>query len=296
MEYFYIIVIVIAILILITSIFLLISVVHPRRYTLEKSKIREQEREALGDYEKLYKENYVVESYDGYFLNVTYIPNNSKKFVIISHGHTYTRYGSIKYLHIFRHLGYNVIIYDNRGHGANKKVAITMGYKESRDLIEIINDTYYRYGEDIYLGLHGESMGSAITNMALKYHPKIAFIVSDCGYSDLMILLASLARTKFHFPTFIIDISSLFCKILYGFSFWEIRPIQELRTNNIPICFIHGANDKFIDYSHSQNMYQTNPGYKEIHIISGAGHAKSWDVDKEGYQKIITNFLENIAK
>lgn len=72
------------------------------------------------------KEVYTVSSYDGYVLHAEYIETDpqSKKFVIISHGYTYTRYGSYKYVYLFQKLGFNCIIYDDRGHGRISGAAV----------------------------------------------------------------------------------------------------------------------------------------------------------------------------
>ena len=50
----------------------------------------------------------------------------------------------------------------------------------------MIEDTYRRYGKEIYLGLTGESLGAATEITALRYHPDVRFIVNDCGYADLI--------------------------------------------------------------------------------------------------------------
>ncbi len=51
---------------------------------------------------------------------------NGQKFVIISHGYTYNRHGSMKYASILRRLGYNCVIYDDRRHGENEKTVTTL--------------------------------------------------------------------------------------------------------------------------------------------------------------------------
>ena len=139
------------------------------------------------DYDKLKKVPYTVEMSDGYVLHATYIPaaTETDRFVIISHGFGDNRLGSAKYALMYHALGFNSIIYDTRGMGENKDQAITLGLRESRDLISLIIDTKKRYGHDIVLGLHGESMGAAFQVMALRYMPKVDFMICDCGFARL---------------------------------------------------------------------------------------------------------------
>lgn len=271
--------------------------VHPAYISLEKARQVLEEQNLLSAYDAFSKETYEVTSYDGYKLSTVYIPAEtaSDKYVIISHGYSYNRYGSVKYVLMFRTLGYNCIIYDNRGHGENPPVNCTMGLNESRDLMEMIRDTYERYGRDIYLGLHGESMGSGLEIMALKYQPNVKFIVNDCGYGKLIEVLKHKAKQLFHMPAWMVYIASVVCKAVYGYYFQEVEPMRYLRENTIPICFIHGKADDFIDYHHSIWMNDATKSYHELHLVEGADHAQALDVDKEGYYAIVERFLEKIS-
>ena len=211
-------------------------VVHPRRHTLESCRQVEERHGVFGDFDSLVSIPYLIRSHDGYELHAEYFtaPEASHKYVIISHGYTATRYASVKYLHQFRRLGYNCIIYDDRGHGENVRTKCTLGLHESEDLMAVISDTYDRYGKDIYLGLHGESMGSALQITALKYHPPIKFIINDCGFSDLMGVLSHKVRLDFHLPGWAVYPASVMSRILFGYAFLPFSHSIGLRKK---FCF-----------------------------------------------------------
>lgn len=268
---------------------------RPKFYSIQQTIEIESSKGFLKGYDALPQEDYLVTSFDGYELHCISIPYpGSRKVAIITHGHTYTHWGSIKYLMMFHKLGYNAVLYDDRGHGLNKKAPITMGYRESRDLMAVIADTQKRFGPDCYIGLHGESMGSAISLQALAFHPPIHFIVSDCGYSDLRFFTKMYIRTHFHLPAFLIDLASPLCKLLYGYYLSQVSPISNLPKNQIPICFIHGAADTFIDPCNAKRMYDTDGGYKELHLFEGAAHACSYESDPDRYLQILTSFLHKV--
>ncbi len=88
-------------------------------------------------------------------------------WVIITHGWTNRRTETHKYVHMFHNLGFNCYIYDLRNHGVNKKSWTSMGPIESRDIIDIAAALRSRFGSDISIGLHGESLGSASSVLAL---------------------------------------------------------------------------------------------------------------------------------
>ena len=248
------------------------------------------------------KTAYEIEGYRGYTLHAvmysapsddTAPEGYSKKFLIMVHGYTLNRNGELKYMPMYRRLGYNCIVYDHRGHGENRRFPCTFGLYEAKDLMKVIEDTYRRYGKDIYLGLTGESLGAATEITALRYHPDVRFIVNDCGYADL-IPVEKDGLKGMHLPQWLVYLADLSCRIIYHFSFTGRRPIDSLKDNKIPICFIHGDADKFIRCEHSVRMDKATAGYHELHLIPGAEHAKSINTDPEGYEKIVDNFVRGV--
>ena len=291
--------IVVGILVILAMLFCVLMArfaVRPRVTPLEKTKEYLINMPIMKGEDVTLHNEHTIKSFDGYELYVGFIPGNpeSKKYMVLSHGYTSSRYGMYKYAMLYRRMGFNCVVYDQRGHGANKPTVTSFGYKEARDLMAVIADTYERYGDDIKLGLHGESMGSGTQIEALKYHPKIEFIVNGCGYSEILSVLKWKCKRDFHLPGALAEGASVFCKLMYGFSFKEVRPIDNLKDNKIPICFIHGGADDFVHNWHSQKMYEATQGYKEIHIFEGAGHAQCIDVDVERYERILREFMEKV--
>ncbi len=268
---------------------------------LERSINWEKEHKFFRNFDKRDITEYILKSFDGYEIHTYFVPNpdfkDSKNFVIISHGYTSSHYGALKYLNKWMELGYNCVIYDDRFHGKNLKSwkkPCTLGVNEAKDLITVINDTYARYGNDIYLGLQGESMGSALQITALKYNPRVHFIVNDCGFAELYNVLTGRLKVIFHLHNWIIWPASFMCNIIFKWSFFKNRPIDSLKNNTVPICFVHGADDKFVTPDNSFRMAAANPAYSEIHIFENAKHAETMLVDEERYLGILKNFLNTV--
>lgn len=286
----------ILVLLAVISCLLAAYVAKPRYTSLEKAKKIAEDGGFWREYDKMEKEETEIASYDGYRLKAFYVPapENSGKYVIISHGYTYNRYGSLRYLHMFRSFGFNCLIYDNRGHGANPRTKCTMGVRESKDLLQVIDWMYDRFGDKITLGLHGESMGSGLQVMALKEKPRVKFVVNDCGYADLMGVLKHNIGSTLHLPKCFCYLASAACRVIFGYSFTGVRPIDSLGENTVPVCFMHGAADDFIPCSHSERMHRAMTAYSELHLFPGAAHGLSIDSDEEGYCRIVKEFLDKI--
>lgn len=267
----------------------------PRRSTVEKSIQYVKDGGLYGDFDELEKEELLIPSYDRYELHGFYLPcEGSDKYVIITHGITDTCYGSVRYANLYHKLGLNVVIYDLRNHGRNRPDYTTMGIRESKDLQAVIGCIRERFGKDIKLGIHGESLGSATSILSLYNGLGLSFCVADCGYSDLIKLMNYLTKEIYRVPSFFIRLGSMLGKLIYHYSFYDIRPIDNLKENTTPLLFVHGTADTYIPPHMSQDMYDAAECYKEIEFFEGAKHAQSIESNPQKYYEMLERFLKNI--
>lgn len=265
--------------------------------TLPEARKWQEDHYDLSWYDPLEKKDYTISSYDGYVLHVQYVANPvpTDKYILISHGYTDNRFGAMKYAKMYLDLGYNIIAYDLRGHGENEPTFCTYSARESRDLDALIRDSRSRYPDMQVFGIHGESLGCATSIAVLRYKPEIDFVVADCGFSNIADVLAGGLKAS-HVPGWFVHVASLCAKLKFGYSYNDMRPIDSLKDNTIPILFIHGEKDDFILPAHSEAMQKATKGYSELHIIKNAGHAASILTAPEEYKQIVEAFLEKIGK
>ena len=266
-----------------------------KRQTLDEAFTWQTDHYDTSFYAGLEKTDYQIKGFEDYVLHVELLknPDESSKYIILSHGYTDNRMGSLKYVQMYMDLGFNCIIYDLRGHGENKTDFTTYGVREGMDLKCLIDDTRSRYKEIEVLGIHGESLGAATTITSLKYKPEVDFAVADCGFSDIENVLKEGYRNA-HVPAFLVDLADITGKIRFHYSIKEMRPIDSLDDNTVPVLFIHGADDTFILPKNSEDMKERTKGYRELHIIQGAGHAESILTEPDAYKEYVTAFLTSI--
>ena len=216
------------------------------------------------------------------------------KVAVICHGHTWNRINSLKYARIFYTKGYNVVIYDHAYFGMSDGKFTSLGFYERKDLSSVLDYTRSIFGKDAFLVLHGESMGAVIVLCELSLRNDIDAVIADCAFSNTFKYYRQLCYRITHLPGFpIIDISNIIAKHKYGYDFAAVNPIDDVKNSDVPICFIHGANDRFIRPSHSEDMYRVaNNPLSELHLIQNAGHARSYHADRQAYEKILEDFLE----
>lgn len=282
--------------------YIAVKITKPSRKSLLESSIIESENlPKIMEFYKQYKtDEYTVITKDGIKLQVYYFKNliDTNKYIVMSHGHTYTHHGCIKYARMMMEKGYNIITYDQRYHGNSTGKYTSLGYHEKDDLKEIIDDTYTRFGEDIYLGTYGESMGAATVLLEAEKDDRVQFVFSDCAFKNLDVLIDEILQNHKFYPRKLFKaVSNLFFKFITGTRYTGISPISAIQSLRIPIFFAHGEADGFIQYKHSVDLFESYPGPKEIFIAGNdAKHAGSYVKDTKNYEVAVHQFVEKYLR
>ncbi len=240
--------------------------------------------------------DYMVTAPDGYQHHVSYLPakEESDRYVILAHGYTDMRWGALKYIQFYHALGFHCIAFDQRGHGENAPQPCSYSIREKTSILAVLKDARERYGQNIRVGFHGESLGGATVLAALGEKPDISFAVDDCGFSVILPILKAGLR-KAHLPRWMVYPASAAAKLLFGASFTAARPIDGVKGNQVPLLIMHGADDDFIPPQHSADVKNITEGYSELHLFEGAGHAASAIKHPDRYLEILGTFLREIG-
>lgn len=220
-----------------------------------------------------------------------------KKVAVVCHGLTATRAADCKYAGLFYEMGYNLVLFDERYYGESTGPYCTLGGKESDDVKKIIAYAKSVFGEDAFIGLHGESMGAA-TSLRLLDTEKPDFVVADCPFSDLGMLIDDLAwkRAWILGPAATKSARRIGLR-RYNYDYRAVVPIDSVKESDVPICFMHGKEDSLIDCKHSVRMYEVckNP-MSELHLFDNADHAMSYNKHQDEYPVIMKNFVKKIEE
>ena len=269
--------------------------VHPK-YKTREYLIKTAHHEQWPGYFDLKKEPFQLKLRDGYIINADVSLNkDSKKFVILCHGHGSTREGSTKYALIYYKLGYSIIRYDQRGHGDNVRYRCTMGKNEAKDLKEMYDYVKKTYGEDVSIALHGASMGAATILIATQYIKDAKFIVADCPYASISRFGGDVIKGH-HRTRLLTPIFDLVMLVFFGLRKRDMSPEYFVKYSDIPVLFLHGAKDSFILPYHSDILFNAKKGEKEQHIFPHGTHANSVFDDEVEYEEVLTNYIKKHEK
>ena len=89
-----------------------------------------------------------------------------------------------------------------------------------------------------------------------------------------------------HIPFLVTDLfSRAMCRRMLGVSPASYSTVDALKTNRVPVLFIHGQEDSFVPVSMTKENYEACTAPKEIMIVPGAIHGMSYAVAKEAYEE-----------
>lgn len=247
-------------------------------------------------------EDVEMKSHDGLLLHAYYLaaPQPTTKTALLAHGYN----GSAKsdmgafakmYHEVF---GYNVLMPDDRAHGASEGKYIGFGWPDRLDYLKWLHYLLQRLGTDAQIVLHGVSMGGATVLMTSgeTLPEQVKCIVSDCAYTSVKDILSYQARRLYKVPPFpLVPLVSLVCKMRAGYFFGEASALRQVSRTRQPILFIHGAEDTFVPVTMLEPLYEASRGYKEKLVVPGAGHGLAYSADVPGYRRSVGAFLQKFV-
>jgi uncharacterized protein len=225
----------------------------------------------------------------GYDANFKY-----DNYAILVHGYRGDGLELSRVAQKFYQLHFNILEIDLRGHGKSSGNYIGMGYDDSKDLllwIKYLNKSY-PHSKIILFGI---SMGAATVMMAAGSNPKnVQLVIEDAGYESIWEEFKYQIHGLFHLPIFpFLYLTSFITKLKAHYSFKDGDVINMVRKAKMPMLFIHGTDDTFINVNNAYHLYDAKQGIKEILIIPHARHVESEQVANKKYWDTINKFIKN---
>ncbi|MCL6456897.1 MAG: alpha/beta hydrolase [Gorillibacterium sp.] len=223
-------------------------------------------------------------------------PKPTDKIVILVHGYDSLGKGMGVFARFYHEeLGYHVVMPDLRGHGESEGNYVGFGWHDRMDLLQWIEHVIASRGEDCQILLHGVSMGAGTVLMTSgeALPDQVKGIIADCSYSSVRDILSYQMKRMFKLPAFpLIPVTSLVCRKRAGYFFSEASAVKQVQKAKKPILFIHGEADTFVPAEMAHTLYAAAEApEKRLFLVPGAGHAKAFFADREGYTSQLKDFL-----
>lgn len=234
-------------------------------------------------------------SFDGLTLRGKWVPApEPKATIILFHGyHTHYLNDFAGIFSMYHSIGLNLLLVRQRAHGESEGKYITFGVRERKDVLSWVQFHNRTHGMDnVFLG--GMSMGASTLLFAAgeDLPGNVRGISADCGFSSPAEILGHIIRRDFHLPPkLVLPLMDFWARALGGFSLYECDIRKTLAKAKVPVLFIHGKADTFVPCSMTQEGHDACMSDKELHLVEGAGHGRSYLHDMEGLTAALVDFF-----
>ncbi len=227
---------------------------------------------------------------DGLTLRGWWIPGTLHETVVMIHGLSNNRsepLGKAGYLHA---AGYNLLVFDLRGHGRSDGNGTTMGYREPEDARAAVAEAHGLDSGPI--ALFGYSMGAAIALEEGAANAGVSAVIEDSGYNSV----GDVFMARFSHVTRLPDLPwaaplVAFGQLDIGTSLWNVRPEAAAAGLRKPLLAIVGGADTIVPPSEGLAIYAAATGPKQLLLVPGAGHVQAYGTATAEYEQTVLAFL-----
>lgn len=240
-------------------------------------------------------EEVAFQSRDGLTLRGWFIPADEPRGTIVfCHGHAGSMDPDIEYAPAFHANGYNVLMFDLRGHGRSEGQRVSMGYHERLDLLGAVD--YLRSRGIDRVGVLGFSMGGAVAISTAPQSEAIRAVVSDGGFAQLGNAIASALRER-GLPSWVAALVGplIICLASLRLGSWLPRADPTRWVDRITpraLLIIHGGLDRYVSLTEVQKLYAKAGEPKELWVVPEAGHRMVNGQRPDEYRARLLAFFE----
>ena len=254
---------------------------------------------SLADYPALQAERVTFRGGDGTALAGTFFRGETARTIVLSHGYGDNQVQMLPYADFLHQAGFTVFTYDMRNRGQSGGDAVTIGARESSDLVSAVDYLAARPDVDAHnIGAFGLSLGGAVTILAAARDTRMKAVVDDSGFSDAVSEIGNSFEHFIHLPAFpFARISVAIAELRAGVNVTGIRPIDVVKKiGPRPLFIIHCAADTVVPPSHSRMLFDAAAEPKQLWLLPQGGHIAARTLDPAEYARRVTNFFDGALR
>ena len=192
-------------------------------------------------------------------------------------------------------LGYNVLMFDLRGHGSSAGDKVSGGYFERWDVLGAFDYLVDRGIAPDRTGLMGFSMGAATSIMAAAEEPRITAVAADSPFANASDLISREAARKTPIPAWLTPVfmpaAKLMAKGIYGIDIRELAPEEAVAGLGYPVLVIHGIADDRIPWKQGQRVASAAGAGSSIWLVPGVDHVDAFLTHPDEYVRRVSEYF-----
>lgn len=239
-----------------------------------------------------------VRTADGLTLRGWYYPTPERRhLVVLIHGMG-TCWDEMAALgHDLHAEGYDILLFNLRGHGESDPSRLTMGRRERADLRAVLAWAFRQGFTPDRIGWLGYSMGASTLLMEAAQNPSIRVAVLDSPYGNLPALLRSELPKHSHLPGWFNPGILLAAQLAFGVRTDDLMPIRSARRwGDRPLLLIHGESDSIVPVQQARALAQAiGPACLAL-MLPGVEHVQAYRRNRVDYVRTVDRFFERNLK
>jgi len=221
--------------------------------------------------------------------------SNQSPLIILCHGYDTNRTEVLSLASRLRDYGYNIFVYNLRGHGLSGQAVSSLGLKEVEDLHKAVEKLVQRPEVDFNrIGVYGSSLGAFVALKASKGKPHMRVLVLDSVYPNIETFISMKVEDIVGFRT---SLLSFFVRMLYRLYFRapfdlvsaEITPEE---YSGKSILFITGKDKASAGLAkETRRLYTNFKCRKEILNLANSRESLLFGEEKHRYDQFVLDYF-----
>lgn len=194
--------------------------------------------------------------------------------------------------------GFNVLLFDYRGHGEQVSVApsapVTLGYRELEDARAALRFLRSRFPTSP-LGTIGFSMGAAVALMLAARESDVRAVIADSPFSTQRdIVRYRLRRASGRISSewaqpigdALLSLADTRLRRRLGFRFADVSPLEDVPRLTQPLLLVHGEDDREVPVEHSHQIAAAARQHNvplDTWFVPVAAHCEAYFLDRPAY-------------
>lgn len=189
-------------------------------------------------------------------------------------------------------LGYDVILFDLRGHGLSDPSRVTMGRRERNDLRAVLAWAKLEGFAPDQIGWLGNSMGASTLLMEAARNPSITAAVIDSPYGSLPELLNTQLSEHSGLPKIFNPGILLAARHVFGVRTDDLIPINAANSwGDRPLLLIHGEADSIVPVRQARRIATAAGKNCRAVTLPGVEHVAAYRAYPANYVAAVDRFF-----
>jgi len=221
---------------------------------------------------------------------------SARPWIILCHGLGANRSDLLQIAVGLREAGFNLLLFDFRGHGASGGRATSFGWHEQRDLEGAL--TFLGRQPEAPLkpyGVYGISMGGSVALMVAARDERLGAVAVDSPYADLEESLGRHLSLMYPLPK-IPFLWFILATYRLRFGVWPRRVSPQESVAHVsprPVLFIQGERDSRMLPEGARRLFAKAGQPKHLWIVEGAEHLEAFSLEPTRYLARVVRFFQS---